>query len=99
MMKMKQVRVCHASTDKRIRPHPNQPLVRIVIDRGEDTVRRARPILVRRLERHSALASLPAGRIVDRDQIDATKEGRCMRLLTRPSQRASHQRHLPARRR
>jgi hypothetical protein len=96
MVEMKQLRACRASAVERVRPCADQPLVRLVVDRGEDLIGRARPILIRRLERHSARAALSARRIVDRDQIEA-EEGRRMRLLSRPSERTGRQRHLPAR--
>jgi len=97
MVEVKQLRVCRAGTVERVCPDIDQPLVRFVIDRREDAIGRARPILVRRLERHTGLAALPIGRIVDGDQIVAAEEGRRMSLLPHLSERAHRQCHLPGR--
>jgi hypothetical protein len=54
---VKQLRPRRASAVERVHPDADQPLVRVVVNRSEDTIRRARPILIRRLERHTALAA------------------------------------------
>ena len=90
MMEMKHLGARHARTVERVHPDIDQPLVRVVIDRGEDTIGRARPVFVRRLERQTALAAVPIGRIVDGDQIEVAEEGRRMSLLPRhPSEPAA----------
>ena len=55
MVEMKQLGARRAGTLERVRPDLDQPLVRVVVDRGEHAIGRARPVLVGGLERHAAL--------------------------------------------
>ena len=46
-----------AGTLERVHPHLDQPLIHVVADRGEDPIRRTRPVLIRRLEQHATIAT------------------------------------------
>src|SRR4051812_30106523 len=102
VVQMKEVGLAGACFGERHRPGSHKSLVGHVVDRGEDTVRADRTVLVRRLERDTRgerIRELERRRIVDDRKVDAGVEARRIGRGTWGAERAGRERHLPAGRR
>jgi hypothetical protein len=99
VMEMEQVGLGRSRPVERLRPVADQPLVVFVVDRGEDAIGGARPVLVGGLEgnaRRRRVIDLQGGRIVDRNDIDPGKETQRVPGIGPAPERTGGKRHVPA---
>ena len=100
MVKMKQIGLAGIGAHERLAPSSDQPLVGHVVDTREDTVGRARAILIGGLEGKQSgerISKLERGRVIDRVHLKATEEAPRIRLVSLPPERTGGEPRLPTR--
>src|SRR4051812_23772791 len=99
-MQMEDVRVRRPGSLELTDPGLDEPLVRLVVNAGEDPVRRVRAVLVGGLEgrlRGQRVGRGDRGCVVQLVYVEARVERPGVRLLARLAQRAAGDRDVPAR--
>ncbi len=100
VVQMKQVCCVRTGAREQLDPGGDEPFVGSIVDGGKDAIGRIRTILVGGREgnrRRQRIGTLERGRVIERMEVDPGEEARRVGRLTRPSERARGQRHLPAR--